>query len=85
MKESIGDKIVDKVLARYDLMRNKVQERYKSTRPFRSEPVSNDMSLYIYENMTSEDVSMAIQKYGKETLNSWMGEMEMLKQRRGVK
>lgn len=80
--EVFTDKVVDGLHKRLDGVRAKLQERYKKTKPFRMEEMSDDEMLYYYEQMTPQGMANLIKQEGRETINSWIMEMEMLKQRR---
>jgi len=74
--KDIGDIIIDKLHERRELVRTELHKRYKNIKPFRMEPVSNDMNIYIYENMTSQDLEYAITTYGRDDVNTWLYECE---------
>jgi len=77
MKKSMMDIATDKLHERVRLVNDKMATTFKNTKPYRGEPVSNDLHRFIYENMSPEDLNYAIQQYGRDTVNSWMGEIEM--------
>jgi len=82
MQKSIMDIATDKLHERVGLVNQKLKENFKNTKPYRGELVPKDVSRYVYENLSPEDLNYAIQKYGYDEVNTWMGEMEMDKQRR---
>lgn len=83
-KEARGDRVVSKLNKRFGRVRARLSKEYKGKNPFRQEPVDNDELLYIYTNMTEEDVGYVLRTYGPEKVNNWMGDMEKIKARRGL-
>ncbi len=81
-KPNIGDKVLDKLHQRREKVQQVLMEQYRKTRPFRMEPVSNDQHIYIYQNMTPEDLQYAVQTYGRDAVNEWIFEVEKKLQRR---
>jgi len=82
MEESIHDLALDELHERRRLVQEELTKQYKGKKPFRMEPVDNDTLLYIYDNMTTEDMNYAIETYGPESVNDWLFEMNKLKTRR---
>jgi len=80
--EVFTDKVVDGLHKRLAGVRTKLQERYKKTKPFRMEEVSDDEMLNYYEQMTPQGMANLIKQEGRETINSWIMEMEQMKSRR---
>jgi len=84
MKESIHDRVVDKLIERNKRVRGKLAEEYAKTKPFRQEPVSSDEMLVYYNMLGSEDIDYLLQKHGREAVNQMIYEFETMKQRRGM-
>lgn len=83
-EKGIHDLAADEVQRRYGLVKEELKRRNRGKKPFRMEPVDNDTLLYIYDNMTEQDVMYGIKTYGEEAVNNFMFEMEQLKQRRNL-
>ena len=82
MDDSIHDLALDELHEVRKLVKAELAEQYKKTKPFRMEPVDNDTLLYIYDNMAIEDMQYAVETYGEDAVNSWLFEMDKVKQRR---
>lgn len=82
MKESLGDKVVDRLHERRWLVRQKLRETYKKTKPFREEPISNNELLFYYNDLDASDIDYLVQTHGRDKVNTLIAEMETLKQRR---
>ena len=84
MKEGREDRIVDKLTERYDRGRQAIRGRYHNTKPFRKEPISEDEQLWAYDQMTYDNMTQLIEKYGQDEVGRKLQEMETLKMRRGT-
>lgn len=99
MKESRGDRVVNKLNERFRRLGARLAKDFKGTKPFRMEPVDNDTLLYIRDNMSSAalgdlpdpndptyigDMEYALETYGPEEVNDWLYEMNELKMRRNL-
>jgi len=82
MEKGIHDIALDQLHELRGRVRERLYKEYKGKKPFRMEPVSDDFHLYVYDNMTEEDVGYAMQTYGEEAVNDWMFEVNKTKQRR---
>ena len=88
-KPSIYDITMDKLLARQGAVQTVVRKRFEHTKPFRTQPISNDEMMVYYNEMISSDNPMMylnalVQKHGRDKVNEWVGEMEKMRQRRGM-
>lgn len=82
MEKSIYDLVVDELNSRQRDVREELRKRFKKTKPFRMVKVSDKERLDEYLRMTPQDMQMAIQQQGEESVNNYIGEMEELKNRR---
>jgi len=80
--ESMGDRVIDKLHGRTATVRERLRKQYKSERPLRMEKISNDEMLYYYNQITPDQMTYLVQKHGNETMNTFIFEMETLKNRR---
>ena len=80
--DSLGDKVLDKLHIRSGAVRDKLREQYKHTKPFRQEEVSNEEMLYHYSQLDADGIIYLVRKYGRDTVNQHIFEMEELKKRR---
>lgn len=83
MKKSILELTVDILVKRQRMLKDELRQRFKKTKPFMMEPVSEDKMLEQYMATTPEDMSGYIQTYGEDTVNEMIGQMEALKEKRG--
>lgn len=83
MEKSILELAVDDLVERQRLVKDELRLRFKKTKPFMMEPVSEDKMLEQYMATTPEDMDGYIQAYGEDTVNEMIGQMEDLKRRRG--
>lgn len=86
MNEHFGDKVVDELERRRDLVRATLKERFKHTKPFRMTPISKEEMLYEYDQMTNEmDAGDTTRfdnmrnQYGDLAMNQYLMEMNKLK------
>jgi len=84
MKENPYDRIAEKLESRMERLDTKIGSHFKDMKPFDKEPVSNDELLYIYENMTPEDMNYLLQTHSRDDINQKLYEMEKIKKRRGM-
>ena len=83
MEESIFELAVNELLERQRLTKLELRERFKKTKPFRMEPVSEDEQLAEYMAMTPETMDERLQRDGIEATNAYIMQMEELKRRKG--
>ena len=76
------DTVVDELHKTKELVHAELTKQYRRQKPFRMEPVDNDSQLWIYDNMTVEDMSYAVKTYGEDTVNQFIYDMEKMKARR---
>ena len=84
MKKNIYDEALAGVSNVIEEVSSSIGSEFKNTNPFDKEPVSNDESLYFYENMAELDLRYLVMTYGEEAVNQRFYEMEQLKKRRGL-
>ncbi len=82
MKQTIMDRAIDLMLERSRLVRAKLQKQYKTTKPFRMEPMSNEEALNQYMGLTPDDMRGLIDRHGEDEVNQMVMEMETLKRRK---
>ena len=82
-KENIGDLVIDEMLRRRSLVKALLQKEYKSVKPLRMEPVSNDELIQRYDNMTQEQWLEIMTTRSPEEVEKYRNEMEELKRRKG--
>jgi len=80
-KENMGDKIIDKLNERRDLVRGRLNQEYKSVKPFRMEPVDNNELLFYYNQLTQDDMNFLISSHGEEKINQFIFEMYQLQEK----
>lgn len=83
MEKSILELAVDELIERQRLVKDELRQRFKKTKPFRMEPVSEDKQLSEYMEMTPELMGERIQRDGAEVTEEYIGRMESLKRRKG--
>jgi len=79
------DDVVDILLERQRLVRAELKTRFKKTKPFRLEPMSNDEALYYYNQLTPDKMSQLIETYGREAVNEMIYQFESLKRKKEVR
>ena len=79
MKDSVFDVTVDKLHDLRKIVRQKLHEDYTRTRPFRREVIPPQELMAAYEEIALSDMQGYIQKYGLETVNAFIAEMEQRK------
>ena len=80
---SILDETVDILIERQRAVKTELRSRFKKTRPFRMEPVSDDELMQKYDAMTSEQWRELMTTYSSEDIEDYRNKMETLKIRRG--
>ena len=81
-KENIGDLVIDELLRRRGLVKALLQKDYKSVKPLRMEPVSNDELIQRYDSMTQEQWMELMTTQSPEEIENYRNKMENLKMRR---
>uniref|UniRef100_A0A6M3XJJ2 Uncharacterized protein n=1 Tax=viral metagenome TaxID=1070528 RepID=A0A6M3XJJ2_9ZZZZ len=79
---NLYDMVVDELLERQRLVRAELRNRFKKTKPFRMEPLSNEEALYEYDTRGFEIFSDIVSKEGIDAAIAYRDRMENLKQRR---
>ena len=82
LEKSEMDYAVDLLLERQASVIDELKRRFKKTKPFRQEPVSNEESLYYYSQMTPEKEAEYRQLFGSETIDDYKNKMNKLLARR---
>jgi len=82
MKPNIADIVVDKLHERRRMLQFKLADKYKSTKPFRMEPISNEEMLLQYNMLTPEKMATLIDNYGRDAVNELVFTMEKMKQKK---
>jgi len=85
LKTNLADRALDKLHQRVNGVREKLHKEYKGTKPFRSEPISNEELLMYYSQLTPPQMQVLIEKHGREKEGEFIGKMENMKERRGIK
>ena len=85
----IYDLVADKLNKRRNAVQSVLRKRFKKTKPFRTEEVSNDEMLVYYNQMTGDVNSelylkTLIERHGETKVNDWIADMEQAKRRRGL-
>ena len=73
--KSILDKRVDNFITTF-------KKKNKNTKPFNTEEVPAVDRLYWYDQLSREQMSKLVQKHGEESINSFILEMESIRNRR---
>ena len=84
-KEHIGDLVVDELIRRRGVVQRILRKEYKSVKPLRMEPMSDQEALYHYNQLTPEKMDALIQSQGRESVEKMISEMETLKREQGGK
>ena len=83
MKTNIYDTVVEKTLNRIEKVSDRIAANFKGVTPFNKERMPTKDLLNAYQSLTPEDMNSFIQTYGRDTVNNFISEMEMLKQKQG--
>lgn len=84
MKKSLNDEVVDEINDRYNLFIDKVRERSKGNKPFRAEPVDDNLMYYYYvQNFERapdkfQRMNYLIQRHGAEKVNDFLYKMHQI-------
>lgn len=81
MDKSIYDLVVDELVSRQKDVRVELSNRFRRTKPFRMEKVSNKERLEEYSRLTPQDVQAMIQEQGPEQVDAYIKEMEELRRK----
>ena len=82
-KEHIGDLVIDELMRIRGQVKNLLRKEYKSVRPLRMEPVSNDELLRRYDSLTQEQWGEIMRTQDPADIDEYRNKMENLKIRRG--
>ncbi len=81
--KSILDITVDILVERQKWTKEELRKRFKKTRPFRMEPVSDDELMRRYDNTTQEQWTELMTTHDPADVENYKNSMEDLKRRRG--
>ena len=81
-KGNIGDLVIDELLRRRGLVKALLRKEYKSVKPLRMEPVSNDELIQRYDSMTQEQWMELMSTRSPKEIEDYRNKMENLKMRR---
>ena len=81
MKRSIPDTATDKIIKMREMVKGKLSEEYKGTRPYRQDPIPPREQLYQYSQITPEVFMSLRQSLGDDNVNEFVMKMEKLKER----
>ena len=82
-ERSILDETVDILVERQRWTKEELRKRFKRTRPFRMEPVSDNEMIQKYDNMTQEQWVELMNTHPQDEVEDYKNSMENLKIRRG--
>ena len=80
---SILDLTVDILVERQRWTKEELRKRFKKTRPFRMEPVSDDELIQRYDNTTQEQWAELMTTHDPAEVEEYKNTMENMKIRRG--
>ena len=81
LKKGLGDLVIDKLHERRLLVRQKLAQQYKRTKPFRMEEVSTAEQLYDFNQLTPEAMAELRQQAGNEAVDAYIASMTKLQAR----
>ena len=76
---NIYDLVVDELVERQRLVKAELRSRFKKTKPFRMEPMSDEEALYHYNQLTPEKILELISTHGEDAINEMVFQLETLK------
>jgi len=79
--ENIADNILGRMNKRVEAVSNRLSEQYKGVKPFDAQEVKPEDQLYWYEQLGVQDMDYLIEKYGRDTINTYVFNMETIKRR----
>lgn len=82
-EKSILDETVDILVERQKWTKEELRRRFKKTRPFRMEPISDDEMIQRYDATTPEQWVELMTTHDPAEVEAYKNEMEELKRRRG--
>ncbi len=80
---SIMDLTVDILVERQRWTKDELRKRFKKTKPFRMEPVSDNELIKRYDSMTQEQWAELMNTHSQDEVEGYKNEMENMKIRRG--
>ncbi len=83
-EKSIYDLVVDELVDRQRMVREELFNRFKKTRPFRTEPPDTDEMILNYKKMTPEAEQEMRLRMGDAAVDNYIVKMKKLMQRRGL-
>lgn len=82
MTENIADNILGRMNKRVDAVAKRLSSQYKGVKPLDAQKVKPEDQLYWYEQLGIQDMDYLIEKYGRDAMNTYIWDMETIKQRR---
>ena len=81
MKDNIYEMAVEKVTNRMNQVSNRLATNFKGVKPFGKEEIPKTDLLTSYQNLGTQDMDYLVMKHGREVVNSFIQDMEVLKRR----
>jgi len=83
MKETLMDKVIDKLKERREIIKKRLYEEYRHTKPFRTEPVKDEDLLYDYNTKGIQIFKELYETQGEEVAMDYKRQMLTLKAKFG--
>lgn len=81
MRDNVYEKALNNVVERINLASQSLSKQFKNTMPFGTKKIDNSEMLSYYNGLTPEDMGFLIQKHGRDKVNTFIQNMELLKRR----
>ena len=82
MRENVADRILTRMNKRVMAVADRLAIQYKGVKPFDAQEIKPEDQLFWYEQLGQMDMAYLVQKYGRESVEQYIYESEMIKQRR---
>jgi len=82
LSENVADSILGRMNKRVDAVSKRLSDQYKGVKPFDAQEVKPEDQLFWYEQLGTQDMDYLIEKYGRDAINKFVYDSEMIKQRR---
>ncbi len=79
MEETMMDKVIDRLKERREVIRERLYQEYRHTKPFRMEPVKDEDLLYDYNTRGPEIFKQLYETQSEEIAMDYKNSMETLK------
>ena len=76
------DQAVNKVLSRIDSVSSRVAENFKNVKPFDKKEIPKSDLLQAYSQLGTQDMEYLVARHGRESINKFIQDMEVLKRRK---